>query len=123
MDAVRLLYLNVAKPGPFEQFPVVRTGERSCNTARPGFHVPAGRLVEVWIGDDIGHGEPAPRPEHPGRLGEGHDLVGRKVDDAVRNDDVDAGGRQGDVLDLALQELDIGQTGLLSVAPGERFDK
>ncbi len=98
---------------------VVLTRERSCDAAGPGLHVPPGRLVEVRIGDDVGHGQPASRPEHPGRLREGHGLVGREIDDAVGNDNVHTAYGQGDVLDLALQELDIGQAGLPNVAPGE----
>ena len=47
-------------------------------------------------------------------------LVGREVDDAVRDHDVDALGRQRHVLDLAAQEVDVGGSRLGLVALGER---
>ena len=55
---------------------------------------------------------PAPRLEGPGDLGEDRRLVGGKVDDAVGDDDVDAGVWDGDVFDVAFDELDVGRAGL-----------
>jgi len=76
--------LHLAEASSFQQLAVVLTRERSCDAAGPGLHVPAGRVVEVVIGDDVGHGPAGPsRPQHPGRLCEGRGLVGREIDDAV----------------------------------------
>ena len=51
-------------------------------------------------------------------------LVGRQVDDAVGDDDVDRIVRQRDLLDLALQELDVGRrrpcAGCRAPAPASR---
>ncbi|HEY6033387.1 MAG TPA: RHO alpha subunit C-terminal catalytic domain-containing protein, partial [Kofleriaceae bacterium] len=42
-----------------------------------------------------------------------------EVDDAVRDDDVDAGVRQGDVFEVALDELDVRHAGFRGVGSGE----
>src|SRR2546430_4349144 len=57
--------------------------------------------------DDVGDGEPAPRPQHAERFGKDAVLVRREIDDTVGDDDVDGPVGQRDVLDLASQELDV----------------
>ena len=74
--------------------------------------------------DHVGDGEAAARLQHAERLAQHAVLVGREVDDAVRDDDVDRVVGQRDVLDLALQELDVGEPALALVlarpAPASR---
>ena len=57
--------------------------------------------------DDVGDGEAAARLEHAEGLAQHAVLVGREVDDAVGDDDVHRVVGQRDVLDLALEELDV----------------
>ena len=68
------------------------------------------------LGDDVGDPDAAAGTEHAGDLGEHGRLVGREVDDAVRDHDVDALGGERDVLDEPLQEVDVRRAGLARVA-------
>ncbi len=69
--------------------------------------------------DDVGDGEAAAGAEDAEGFGEDAVLVGGEVDDAVGDDDVDGVVREGDVLDLSLEELDVGEAGLELVLAGE----
>ena len=60
--------------------------------------------------DDVGDGEATPRGQDAEGLAEHRGLVGRQVDHAVRDDHVDAGVCDGQVLDLAEAELDVGES-------------
>ena len=71
------------------------------------------------IGDDVGDADPAARAQDARDLGEDGRLVRGQVDDAVADDDVDRVGRQRDLLDVALEQLDVGHAGLGDVALGE----
>ena len=55
-------------------------------------------------------------PQHARHLGQDGGLVGREVDHAVRDDDVDRLGRKGDLLDLTLEEVHVRNAGLAGVA-------
>ena len=86
----------------------------ASNVATPSG--PVGR-AQIVLGDDVGHADPPAGAQHPVCLGEHRRLVGRQVDHAVGDDDVDRRGGQGNVLDLALEELDIGRADALALAP------
>ena len=72
------------------------------------------------LGDDVADPDPAAGPQHSRDLAEHGRLVGRQVDDAVADDDVDRLRRQRDRLDVALQELHVRRARLGGVALGER---
>src|SRR5690606_19358485 len=46
-------------------------------------------------------------------------FVGRQVDDAVGDDDIDGGVVEGDVFDVPLDELEVGDSGFGGVAAGD----
>ena len=68
---------------------------------------------------DVRDGEPAARLQDPERLAEDAVLVGREVDDAVRDDDVDGVVGERDLLHRPLQELDVRRARLRLVLAGE----
>src|SRR5690606_14921175 len=70
--------------------------------------------------DDVGHLQASAGAQHAEGFGEDLVLVGAEVDDAVGDDDVDGRVRDGEMLDLAEAELDVGGPDLLGVAAGER---
>ena len=90
-------------------------GQRPGDAAGPLLHVSARRLVHVRVGDDVADGEPAAGPQHPRRLAEDGGLVAGEVDHAVGDDHVDRVVGQRDVLDRALDELDVLDPGLALV--------
>ena len=65
--------------------------------------------------DDVGDGEAAAGAEHAKGFAQDAILVGGEIDDAVGDDDVDGVVGQGNVFDLALEELDVGDAGLALV--------
>src|ERR1700724_3618967 len=69
---------------------------------------------------DIGNREPASRLEHPEGFAQHPILVARQVDDAVRDDDVDAIVGQRYVLDLAFEKFHVLDARLALVFAGER---
>ena len=70
-------------------------------------HVGARGVVHVRVGDHVRDGEASPRPQYARGLADHAALVGAEVDHAVGDDDVDAGVRERDLLDVALEELDV----------------
>ena len=77
--------------------------ERASDASHPELHAPSHRRRDVVaFDDDVGDGEPAARFQHAKRFRDHAVLVGREVDHAVRDDDVDGVVGQRDVLDLAL---------------------
>ena len=64
--------------------------------------------VSSILGDDVADPDPPTRPEHPRDLGQHLRLVDREVDHAVRDHDIDRVGRQRDLLDHALEQMDVG---------------
>ena len=75
--------------------------------------------VQVVRRHDVADPDPSARPEHAPHLLEHLGLVGGQVDHAVRDDHVDARVGQRDVLDVALEELDVLGARVGGVAPGE----
>src|SRR6266542_4428610 len=71
------------------------------------------------LGDYIGDADATARAEDAVDLAQDARLVRREVDDAVRDDDVDGGVRERDVLDLALEEVRVRHAGFSGVSPRE----
>ena len=107
------------EPGVGQAILVLAPGQGAGDAADPG--APLGTVGgrEVVLGDHIGDADAAARLEHAEGLGEHGWLVGGEVDHAVRDDHVDRVGGQGDGLDLALEELDVGGAGLGGVGAGQ----
>ena len=119
VDAVGLLDLDLLEPGRRELALELGAGQRAGDAAGPLLHVASRRLVHVRVGDDVADGEAAAGPQHPRRLAEDLRLVAGEVDHAVGDDHVDRVVGQRDVLDRALDELDVLDPGLALVVPRE----
>src|SRR3954469_11316523 len=65
---------------------------------------------------DVADADSTTRAQNAMHLGEHLGLIDRQGDDAVGDDHIDGAGRDGDVLDVALEELDVLRTGLVTVA-------
>ena len=91
VDAVGLVDVDVDKPRSSEGLKELGAGEGAGDTTGPLLHVGSGFVVHVWVGDDVGDGESAPRPEYPGRLPEDRTLVSGQVDDAIGDHHIDGG--------------------------------
>jgi hypothetical protein len=70
--------------------------------------------------DYVRNRETSARLQDPKRLSHNAVLVARQVDHAIRDDDIDRVIRQRDILNLAFEELDVGQAALALVLFGER---
>jgi hypothetical protein len=95
-------------------------GEGAGDAAHPG--APLGPILrrQLVLGDDVGDADAAAGLEDPEGLGEHRRLVGRQVDDAVGDHHIDRLGGQGDGLDVALEEVDVGGgAGLGGVVAGQ----
>ncbi len=86
--------------------------ERAGDAAGPLLHVRACRFVHVGVGDHVRDGEAPAGAQHPCGLSEHLALVGGEVDHAVRDHDVDGVVCERDVLDVALDELDVFDAGV-----------
>ncbi len=75
------------------------------------------RARKLGDGDHVRNGEAPARTKHPEGVAKDLLLVGGKVDDAVRDDDVGHAVGNGQVLNLAQTELDMIHLELVSVAP------
>ena len=81
--------LGVDEPGSGQSVEVLRPGQRTGDAPDVGAALgPVGR-GEVVLGDDVGDPDPPARAQHPEHLGQHGRLVGRQVDHAVGDDDVD----------------------------------
>ncbi len=98
---------------------VIRVLQRSRDTAHPQQHVLADFIRHVAMYHNVRHGETATWLEHAEGFAENAVLVGREIDDAVGDDDVDGVIGQGNVFDFALEELDILDTGLALILARE----
>ena len=81
--------LDAAKACVGEQIAVLHLLERAGDAADPQLHVAPNFRRGVAAHDDVGHRESAAGFEHAERLAQHAPLVGREIDDAVRDDDVD----------------------------------
>jgi hypothetical protein len=89
------------------------------DAAGPRSHVGFGLLVHVGVGDHVRDGEPPTGPQHPSGLGEHLGLIAREVDHAVGDHHVDAGVGERQLLEIALEELDVLNPGVGGVAARE----
>ena len=119
-DAVRERHVHVDQAGSLEPRAILALRESPGDAADVA--APLAALVdgEAILGDDVGDADPAAGLEHARDLGQDGRLVGREVHDAVRDHDVDRFGRQRDVLDQALEEVDVRRARLPRVSLRER---
>ena len=104
--------------GGGDQPPEVLVVERAAEALAEehGIALEVGRNPAVR--EHVGKVELASRLQHPEDLAEDARLVGREVDHAVRDDQVDRGVADRQVLDLAQPELDVLVFALRLVRPG-----
>jgi hypothetical protein len=119
VDAVGFADLDVAQSGGGQRA-LVLAGQGASDAAGPLLHVGAGRVVHVVVGNDVGDGEASAGSEDAGDFAQNAGLVGGEVDDAVGDDDVDALVVEGDLLDVALDELDVVQPRRLGACDASR---
>src|ERR1700733_4462565 len=105
--AMRLLDLDLDQARIGEHAFELGARERAGDAAGPRRNVGAGGRVEVVVGDHIGDGNAASGAEDTRGLAHDLGLVGREVDDAVGDDDIDAGVGKREILEVALDELDV----------------
>ena len=110
---------DVGQAGVGEVAGVLVAGQRAGDAADVLRQVGARGVVHAGVGDDVGDGEAAAGLEHAGGLAQHLRLVGREVDDAVGEDDVDGVGRQRDRLDVALEPVHVLDARLRLVGAGE----
>jgi hypothetical protein len=98
---------------------VLSEGEGARDAARVAAALGSLRRGEVVARDDVAHANPPARAQDAGHLGEHGGLVGGQVDDAVADDDVDRSSGEWNLLDSALEELDVRHTRLGGVPERE----
>jgi len=81
----------------------------SGNSAGPEVDALAGVLGDFGADDHVGELETPARAQDAVDLGEHSVLVGHEVDHAVGDDDVDGFVGEGQILDQAMVQLDVGQ--------------
>ena len=104
------------KPALFDRLPVVVSLHRAADTGSPERGVAGDALGQLGRADDVGDREPAAGAQHARSLREDRWLVGREVDHAVGDHDVDRCVLDGESLDVGLAELDLPEP----CAAGER---
>ena len=103
-----------ARPASYSANEARRRCSPYTSRARPD------RRRKLVVRDDVADPDSTSGPQDPGDLAEDGGLVGRQVDHAVADDDVDRVGRHRDGLDVALQEFDVRGAGFSRVARGQR---
>src|SRR5271157_719102 len=93
--------------------------ERAGNAADPQQDAAADFGEHPAFGDNVGNGQAAAGFENAEGFGQYAVLVGREVDDAIGNNDIDRVVGQGNVFDFAFEELGVVHAGLLFVLVGE----
>ena len=85
----------------------------------PHFHAAAHLFRHVAADNHVGDGEAAAGLQDAEGFAQDLVLVGREINHAIRNDDIDGVVGQGNVFDFALQKLDVLDSGLALVLAGE----
>ena len=111
--------LYVLEAGVVKRGSELRFRERAGDAPGPGGHVGAGLLVHVGIGNHVRDGKPATGAQHAPRLPDHAGLVAREVDHAVGDHDVDGLVADRYVLEIALEELDVFDAGVVGVGTCE----
>ena len=93
--------------------------QRAGDAAHPQQHALAHPLIDFAAHHHVGDGDAPTRLEHAKRLPQHPALVGGKIDHAVRNHHVHRVIGQGDILDLALEKLDVCHPGLSLIFAGQ----
>ena len=106
-DLVRELDRDLLEPGRGEPGLVLADRERAGDAADVAAALRALGRRDPVLGDDVADAEPPAGAQDARDLGQHRRLVGREVDDAVRDHDVDGVRRQRDLLDHALEEVDV----------------
>src|SRR5215831_19533433 len=88
---------------------VIHFFKRTRDAADPQFHALSYFGGNFAAYDDVGDRETAARLQNTRSFAEYLILVAGEIDDAIRDDDIDRIVGQRDVLDLTLEELDVGQ--------------
>ena len=99
---------------------VVLLLQRAGDAADPQQHALANCVGNRPVDDHVRHSESPAGTQHAERLAQHAVLVRREIDHAVRDDDINGGVRQGNVLDLAFEELDVRDTGLALIFACQR---
>ena len=94
--------------------------ERAGDAADPQLHAAPHLGRHLAANHDVGDREAAAGLEHAEGFAQHAILVGREIDHAVGDDHVDGVVGQRDVLDLALQELDVLDAGLALILSRQR---
>src|ERR1022692_4662346 len=102
---------DVSEAGGCELVLVIVNNESSGNAACPQCHKALKVLREFLSKDDIGDRKKSAVLEDAERFSQDDVLIGREVDDAVRNDDIDRLIRERNIFDSAKEELDVLHTG------------
>src|SRR6185436_13453898 len=110
---------DVDEAGGRQASPVLGEGQCAGDTAAVGAALGALGGREVVVRDDVADANAAAGPKDAGDLVEDRGLVGRQVDHAVADHDVDGGSREGDRLDRPADELDVVDAGLGGVTHGQ----
>ena len=120
VHAVGLADLDVDEAGGAQRRLELLARQRAGDAAGPLGHVGAGRLVHVGVGDHVGDGEAPAGAQDARGLAQHLRLVAGEVDHAVGDHDVDGRVGERQLLDVALDELDVLDAGLLRVGARER---
>ncbi|SPE28618.1 hypothetical protein SBA3_1470011 [Candidatus Sulfopaludibacter sp. SbA3] len=107
--------VDVVKAGRRQLRFVLDLFERSGHASHPHQNALPDLGRDFTARHNVGHGEAAAGLENPEGLGENPVLIRRKIDDAVRDDDVHGVVGEWDVLDFAFQKLDVADAGLALV--------
>ena len=119
-DLVGERHLDVDEAGTLEPGDHLRQRQGPGDAADPAAALGPLRLRETSSATTSLKPTRPPGLQDAGDLGEHPGLVGRQVDDAVRDHDVDRLGGQRHLLDLAAQEVRVRDAGLGLVVLGER---
>ncbi len=114
--AVMVMLVN---PAASRMAAVAGGGEGAGGAAGQPLGLGSPGRVQVLVGDDVADADAAAGAQHAEGLGQDAGLVGGQVDDAVGDDNVDAGFGQRDGLDAAGQELGVGHPGGRGVVAGQ----
>lgn len=115
----RRLDVDILEASPGELLLVVALDEGTSDTSRPKLEILLRLRRQGAVEHNVRNGEAATRLQDAVCLGERRVLVRTEVDDAVTDDDVDGAVGQRDLLDVALQKLDIVHLGSDGVAARE----
>src|SRR5215468_3883733 len=118
VDSCRL-HVDSLEAGLGKLIAVLLLLERAGHAADPELDALANGRRHLAAHHDVGHGKATAGLEHAKGFGQHTILVGREVDHAIGDDHIHAGLGQGDLLDLALEELRVLDARLALVVAGE----